>query len=107
MFDGGTVADYLANVKAFLDNNPDEGLPPLDLFSVAPMFNMPPVLTLLFTNPEGMAVDTVWAPIFSRSGIDQLAYVPPSFPVKQSDWPTLGDLIDSGKRVIVFMDAGR
>lgn len=26
--------------------------------------------------------------------------------MKRSDWPTLGSLIDSGKRVVVFMDAG-
>lgn len=26
--------------------------------------------------------------------------------MKQSDWPTLGQLIDSGKRVVVFLDAG-
>lgn len=26
--------------------------------------------------------------------------------MKQSDWPTLGQLIDSGKRVIVFLDSG-
>lgn len=39
-------------------------------------------------------------------GITPLAYVPPSRPVKRDDWPTLGQLIDSGKRVIVFLDAG-
>jgi hypothetical protein len=26
--------------------------------------------------------------------------------MKQSDWPTLGQLIDSGKRVVVFLDSG-
>lgn len=33
-------------------------------------------------------------------------YVPPQVPMTQSAWPTLGDLITSGKRVIFFMDAG-
>ena len=33
-------------------------------------------------------------------------YIPPSLPVAQSDWPTLGQLIDSGKRVVMFMDYG-
>ncbi|KAF8586164.1 PLC-like phosphodiesterase [Ramaria rubella] len=88
LFDGGTVANYLAIVKTFLDANPNE------------------VLTLLFTNPEGVAVDTVWAPIFSGAGIDQLAYVPPTVPLAQPDWPTLSSMIDSGKRVVVFMDFG-
>lgn len=98
--------DYLKLVKTFLDANPNE------------------VLTLLFTNPEGLSVGTVWKPVFdaaglpfppllhlsllnmtNMSGITPMAYVPPSIPVKQSEWPTLGQLIDSGRRVIVFLDS--
>ena len=78
----------MQKVKTFLDANPNE------------------VLTLLFTNPEGQSVSTVWKPIFDAAGITPLAYVPPSVPVKQSAWPTLGQLIDSGKRVVVFLDSG-
>ncbi|PPQ73586.1 hypothetical protein CVT26_010570 [Gymnopilus dilepis] len=88
LFDGGTVESYLATVKTWLDSNPNE------------------VLTMLFTNPEGQSVSTVWKPAFDAAGITPLAYVPPSVPVKNSDWPTLGELIDSGKRVVVFLDAG-
>ncbi|KAF8529779.1 PLC-like phosphodiesterase [Hysterangium stoloniferum] len=88
LFDGGTVASYLAIVKTFLDANPNE------------------VLTLLFTNPEGADVKSVWDPIFKGAGIDQLAFISPSVPVPQSAWPTLGSMIDSGKRVVVFLDAG-
>lgn len=33
-------------------------------------------------------------------------YVPPNVPMKYSDWPTLGEMIDSGKRVVMFLDAG-
>jgi len=79
--------DYLKTVKTWLDANPNE------------------VLTLLFTNPEGQSVSTVWKPAFDAAGITPLAYVPPSVPVKNSDWPTLGQLIDSGKRVVVFLDS--
>ena len=99
------MESYLATVKTWLDSNPNE------------------VLTMLFTNPEGQSVSTVWKPAFDAagksvsnffslimmsmwSGITPLAYVPPSVPVKNSDWPTLGELIDSGKRVVVFLDAG-
>ncbi|KAF8147927.1 PLC-like phosphodiesterase [Mycena galopus ATCC 62051] len=88
LFDGGTVAAYLANVKTFLDANPNE------------------VLTLLFTNPDGAPVSTVWAPIFEAANISDLAYVPPTLPLNQSSWPTLGDMITSGKRVVIFLDAG-
>ncbi|KAJ7062606.1 PLC-like phosphodiesterase [Mycena amicta] len=88
LFDGGPVVDYLKTVKTFLDANPNE------------------VLTFIFTNPEGQSPTTVWKPLFDEAGISDLAFVPPSSPVKQSDWPTLGEMIDSGKRVVVFMDSG-
>ncbi|KAA1467265.1 PLC-like phosphodiesterase [Dentipellis sp. KUC8613] len=88
LFDGGTVEAYLENVATFLNNNPNE------------------VLTLLFTNPEGLSLPDVWAPAFQQSGVADFAYVPPHVPMKQSEWPTLGSLIDSGKRVVVFLDAG-
>jgi hypothetical protein len=90
LFDGGKVVDYLKTVKTFLDANPNE------------------VLTFIFTNPEGLDLKTVWAPAFEQSGMDKLAFVPPKpgTPVKQSEWPTLGEMIDSGKRVVVFLDAG-
>jgi hypothetical protein len=88
LFDGGTVQAYLTAVKTFLDANPNE------------------VLTLIFTNPEGQSLPGQWEPAFSNSGIKDLAYVPPHLPMKQSDWPTLREMIDSGKRVVVFVDAG-
>ncbi|KAK7036180.1 transcription factor IIIB 60 kDa subunit [Favolaschia claudopus] len=87
LFDGGTVLNYLKAVKRFLDENPNE------------------VLTLLFTNPEGLSPRTIWKPIFDAAGISNMTYVPPSLPMKQSDWPTLGNMIDSGTRVIVFLDS--
>ncbi|KAJ3758875.1 PLC-like phosphodiesterase [Lentinula raphanica] len=88
LFDGGTVVDYLTTVKTWLDANPNE------------------VLTLLFTNSDGLSIPDVWAPAFVAAGIDTVSYVPTNNPMTRFDWPTLGDLIDSGKRVITFMDAG-
>ncbi|KAL0063565.1 hypothetical protein AAF712_009182 [Marasmius tenuissimus] len=88
LFDGGLVVDYLKKVKSFLDANPNE------------------VVTLLFTNPEDVSITDVWKPAFDDSGITPLTYVPPHQPMARSEWPTLGELIDSGKRVIVFLDAG-
>ncbi|EGN97554.1 hypothetical protein SERLA73DRAFT_139822 [Serpula lacrymans var. lacrymans S7.3] len=88
LFDGGTVESYLTNVTTFLEANPNE------------------VLTLLFTNPEGQSLPDQWAPAFVNSGVSKYAYVPPHLPMKQSEWPTLGDMIDSGKRVVIFLDAG-
>ncbi|KAJ7155080.1 PLC-like phosphodiesterase [Mycena filopes] len=88
LFDGGTVLAYLQTVKTWLDANPNE------------------VLTLLFTNPEGLSIPDVWAPAFEQSGIASLAYIPPTNPMPQSAWPTLGSMIDAGTRVVVFLDAG-
>jgi hypothetical protein len=44
------VLNYLQIVKKFLDKNPSE------------------VLTLLFTNPEGLSPAAVWKPIFDAAG---------------------------------------
>ncbi|KAJ8508864.1 hypothetical protein ONZ45_g8909 [Pleurotus djamor] len=88
LFDGGAVVDYLTKVKTFLDANPNE------------------VITLIFTNPEGQSIPDIWKPAFDASGITPLAFVPPHLPMKASEWPTLGQMIDSGKRVVVFLDAG-
>ena len=64
------------------------------------------MLTFLFTNPEGLSLPDVWAPAFVAAGIDTVAYVPPTVPMTRTSWPTLGDMIDSGKRVVTFMDYG-
>ncbi|KAK2467580.1 hypothetical protein APHAL10511_000435 [Amanita phalloides] len=87
-YDGGSVRNYLVKVKSFLDQNPNE------------------VLTLLFTNPESQPVVTVWKPIFDQAGLTSYIYVPPHTPMKYDEWPTLGDMIDSGKRVVMFLDHG-
>jgi hypothetical protein len=60
----------------------------------------------VFTNPEGLSLTDIWKPVFDQSGISAMAYVPPTLPEKRADWPTLGELIDSNKRVVVFFDAG-
>ncbi|KDQ50037.1 hypothetical protein JAAARDRAFT_142579, partial [Jaapia argillacea MUCL 33604] len=87
IFDGGTVSAYLSKVKTFLDANPNE------------------VITFIFTNPDGLSIANMWHPAFVASGILDYVYIPSSTPVKQSSWPTLGSMIDSGKRLVVFMDA--
>jgi len=38
-------------------------------------------------------------------GIIPLIYDPPTVPIRYNEWPTLGQLIAAGKRVIVFIDA--
>jgi hypothetical protein len=64
LFDGGTVEAYLITVKTFFDVNPNE------------------VLTMVFTNLEGLSLPGQWEPAFINSGIVDLAYVPPHLPMK-------------------------
>ncbi|KIM24419.1 hypothetical protein M408DRAFT_331786 [Serendipita vermifera MAFF 305830] len=86
LFDGGLVVNYLKTVKSFMDSHPND------------------VFTFLFTNPENASPKNVWAPLFEQAGLASLAYVPPHLPMKASEWPTLGQMIQSGKRLVVFMD---
>ncbi|CAA7264432.1 unnamed protein product [Cyclocybe aegerita] len=88
LFDGGKVEDYLNKVKHFLDRHPND------------------VLTLIFTNPESVSVSKVWKPIFDKTGFTDMAYVPPQPVMSREDWPTLGEMIESGKRVVIFLDHG-
>lgn len=62
------------------------------------------VLTFVFTNPEAVSIANYWKPAFDEAGLTNLAYVPPSLPVARGNWPTLGEMISTGKRLVVFMD---
>jgi len=87
LYDGGTVKRYLEKVNRFLVRHPNE------------------VLTIIIANPENVTAD-VWHPIFESSGLADMAYVPPEVPMLRGDWPTLKEMLDSSKRVVVFIDKG-
>lgn len=82
--DAGTLQTWLETVVTFLDANPDE------------------VITLLITNGDGIA-GADFAAVFEAAGADAYAYSPGST-LTLAEWPTLGDLIDAGSRLVVFMD---
>ncbi|OQE41806.1 hypothetical protein PENCOP_c004G07094 [Penicillium coprophilum] len=85
--DGGPLRSFLTTIKDWLDANPNE------------------VVTLLLTNGDSLSVNE-FGDTFSSSGITKYAYVPPAIPLPITDWPTLGDMISSGKRLVVFLDYG-
>lgn len=87
LLDAGTVVNFLGTVKTFLDSNPNE------------------VVSILLTNGDNLDV-SVFGSAFQNASIVDYAYVPPSNPLPIGSWPTLGDLIDSGKRLVVFLDYG-
>lgn len=90
LLDGGTLESYLSRVKAWLDN----------------AANRNEVLTLLFTNPEGQNITQWDAAVRSIPGLADVAYIPPHARMRRGDWPTLGDMIESNKRIVFFIDRG-
>jgi hypothetical protein len=87
LYDGGKVTDYFAKVKNFLDRHPND------------------VLTMIIANPENIST-AVWKPIFESTGLANMTYVPPQIPMTRDEWPTLGEMLNSGRRLVVFLDKG-
>ncbi|MCJ1285325.1 hypothetical protein MMC26_004665 [Xylographa opegraphella] len=87
--DAGLVESYLATVKSWLDANPNE------------------VLMLLLTNGDHVDV-SMFDTALSSSGIKPYAFAPASSPsvLAIDAWPTLGQLIVAGTRLVVFLDYG-
>ena len=81
--DGGAVVDYLSTVKSWLDANTDQ------------------VVTILLTNGDNLPVSTFGDAMVS-SGIADYAYAPGQN-LALDEWPTLGEFINSGKRLIFFL----
>jgi hypothetical protein len=87
LYNGGLLEDYLKTVKSWLDDNPDE------------------VLSLLIANLDNMpAAD--YDPVFKAAGLDTISFAPETSPLSAAAWPTLGAMIDSGKRLVTFLDNG-
>lgn len=86
--DGGSLESWLIQARNWLDANPRE------------------VLTILVTNPDSVNL-TRWKKGFEYSGFNSTnVFSPSSQHTSRNDWPTLGQLIDSGKRTIAIMDYG-
>lgn len=79
---GRPLVDGLADVRAFLDANPDE------------------VVTLIVQD-ETPSEDTVAE--FAAAGLEPFLYVHDD----AAGWPTLGEMIDDGERLVVFAENGR
>ncbi|KAK3937410.1 PLC-like phosphodiesterase [Diplogelasinospora grovesii] len=82
--DAGSLHDYLAPIKTWMDANPNE------------------VVTLLLTNQDAISVSD-FAAVFQAVGLDKYAYSPSST-LTLDQWPTLQSMINAGTRLVVFMD---
>jgi hypothetical protein len=81
----GAFSEILASLTKWLDAHPRE------------------VVTLQIGNGEDAIRMEEFVPAFQSTGAERLAYVP-NHSLDKGAWPTLGQMIASGKRLVVFMD---
>lgn len=84
--DAGSVESYLSKVKKWMDSNPNE------------------VVTILLTNGDNVDV-SMFDDAFQGAGLVQYAHKQQSH-LKMDQWPTLGEMISSKGRLVVFLDYG-
>lgn len=84
LLDAGPLSDWLSELKTWLDNNPNE------------------VITVLLVNADGASA-TALDSQFQSSGIVPYAYIPTSNTIPPASWPTLQELINANKRLMIFI----
>lgn len=61
------------------------------------------VVTILIVNSDDVA-PSQFASVYESVGLSNISYSPSSSSIKYTEWPTLGELIDAGTRLVTFMD---
>jgi hypothetical protein len=84
LLDAGTLESWLSSIKTWMDANTND------------------VVTLLLVNSDNAPASAL-GPIFSASGLDKLAYTPPSTTVVPQTWPSLDSLIGNQTRLMTFV----
>ncbi|KAI1393784.1 PLC-like phosphodiesterase [Hypoxylon trugodes] len=79
LLDAGPLQDWLATIKTWMDDNPNE------------------VVTLLLVNSDNKDV-AQFGTVFAGSGIDKYGYVPSG-----NEWPTLQEMITANTRLVSFV----
>lgn len=85
LLNSGTLESELATVASWVQEHPYD------------------VVTILLVNSDYVNVNNYTAPIMN-AGLGPYLYYPPKVPMRVNDWPTLSQMILTGKRVVVFMD---
>lgn len=90
LMDGGSLDEFLGNVKEFLEREKGE------------------VVTLLFVN-TGVPLQH-WAKAFFDAGLDVTSYIPPADKrhgnMHVADWPTIASMVATNKRLVTFLSSG-
>ncbi|KAF2714346.1 hypothetical protein K504DRAFT_366667 [Pleomassaria siparia CBS 279.74] len=84
LLDMGTLANWLRNISSWMNSNTND------------------VVTVLIVNSDNATPAQLGAQ-FAASGINKLAYTPPSTSVVPKTWPTLQNLISNGTRLMSFV----
>jgi hypothetical protein len=85
LLDAGPISAWLGTVRDWVASHPYD------------------VVTILLGNGNYSTPD-LYVPHIERSGILQYVYTPSVVPMQLDDWPTLGQMILSGQRVVMFLD---
>jgi hypothetical protein len=84
LLDAGPLETWLGEIKTWMDANTND------------------VVTLLIVNSDNAPASSL-GPLFSASGLDKLAYTPPSTTTLPTSWPSLDALIGNGTRLMTFI----
>lgn len=85
LLNAGTAQSYFAKIASWVKTHPYD------------------VVTILIGNGDYVGVGNFTSPLES-AGLSAYAYTPPKIPMGLDDWPTLSEMILTGKRVVIFMD---
>ncbi|KAL0942445.1 tat pathway signal sequence [Colletotrichum truncatum] len=85
ILDVGPITEWLTTVREWVAAHPYD------------------VVTILLGNGN-YSKPELYAPFIESTGILQYAYEAPFLPMALDDWPTLGEMILRGKRVVMFLD---
>jgi hypothetical protein len=84
LLDAGLLSTWLAEIKSWMDNNPND------------------IVSILLVNSDN-ATPAELATEFTNSGITKYSYTPPSISSAPATWPTLQTLINDGSRLMTFV----
>jgi hypothetical protein len=84
LLDAGTLQSWLSEIKTWMDKNTND------------------VVTLLIVNSDNASPSDLGAQ-FSATGLDKIAYTPPSTSTIPKTWPTLDSLIGNNTRLMTFV----
>lgn len=85
LLNAGPLVDYLTLVREWLDANPYD------------------VVTMVMGNYDVLPPQDYVQPI-QDSGLDRYLYTPPTVPMTLDQWPTLGEMIITQRRLVVMLD---